>query len=330
MTTVYKTGNRTSRISISSSLSITHGSISNWINGSDSQDASGSFFPNAISDNTGLTITFNFGTPTLVDEARVRQSGSAPVLNVTRGNWQWQGWDGASWVNIGSPFTLGGSASQTLTELNSNTVDYSIYRMLGVGGAVSDSGWMGEIELKEAVLIVNAYCDPINNPTIDFTKTRIFNSAKPIELVPIIPHVYYVSNSPPYLHVAKSADILNCLAGDYIEAILVQEATWDFSPNNIEWAGMLMLRRITDSGSVNLPNAGPTIDFRCMSENPGKNILVAEHHALMTLIGATKIELDGDYRVDYLTYCSMGTIVGSGTEHLKMHDGTFLIKRFRA
>lgn len=328
--TTYATGDRRSRITVTTTLGITgssHGVISNLLNGSDALDSAGSFFPDALSDNTGKEIVFTFADPVVIDEATFRQSGTH-----SRGNWRWQIWLSGAWANLGGAFALGGSAVQVLTSLDGNAVSSNKYRLLGMGGAVSDGGWIKEIEFKESGAVepdpVEAYANPLIVPSSSFSSVQIFNSEYPMELVSEIPNVQYWTDPPPYIHVAKSRDILGCLTGDYIEAELVSEATWDFGPNPCEWAGMLMLRKVTDSGPVTLSNAGPTIDFRCMTENPGKNVLAEEHHAMMTLIGATTITEAGDYRVDYLTYVSTGNITASG--HMKMHDGSMRAKRYRA
>lgn len=322
----YVEGDRRNRITVTTTLAITgasHGVVSNLINGSTAQDSTGSFFPDAIPDNTGKEIVFTHSAPVMVDEMRIRQNGS-----YSRGNWRAQIQIDGAWVNAGEPFAW--NLPEQIIGFAGDT-PATKRRLLGVGGAVSDSGWITEADLREGVAAAAAiapYADPLALPAGEFKSFMVFNSVYPMELAQQIPNVQYYSDPPPYIHVGKSRNIYDCLPGDYIEAELVSEATWDFPPNNCEWAGMLMLRRVTDDGPVTLSNAGPLIDFRCMTENPGKNILVAEHHAMMTLIGSTMVTLAGDYRVDYLSYASKGNLP-TGGEHLKLHDGTLRAKRYR-
>lgn len=333
MTAVYKTGDRRSRISVTTTLTIsyaTHGAVTNWVDGSIVQDGTHCWYPDAIASASGKVIQFDFSAPTVIDEATSYQGGAYPEsIAATRGVWRWQGWNG-SWVNIGSSFTLGGMAVQVHDQLRSNTVAYTKYRLLGVSGAVSDWGWMQEIEFREdAPPPPGKYCDPLIVPGTLTGAPQIFNAAFPIERMTRLMAVQYTTQTPPYQHCARSRVITGCLPGDYIEAAITVEATWDFGPPVCEWAGVLMLRKPTDSGSVPDVGWGPTSEFRAMCENPGVNVLYDQHHCQLTWIGATTIMQAGDYVVDWMSYASMGELVHNG-QYLTLSDGTMHVKRWRA
>lgn len=327
MTTSYETGWRNNRIVVSSTLAISgggsHGYIGNWVNGGKSGTSADSFFPDAIADNSGKYILFDFNSPTIIDEATSYESGTWP----NRGTWKWQGWDGYVWNDIGGTFTLGGSPTQVHTTLNGNTTAFYRYRLLGMGGAVSSSGWMEEIEFKEDIQLVE-----LANPTV-----RICDSLFPIEVVTQLPALQYTTTPPPYRLVARSQTIAGCIPGDWIEAECVEEATWNFGTTTTvcEIAGVLMLRQEGDSSSVTLADigpldAGPLTDVRCMSENHGTNVITSVHHDPIPWAGSKLVKDTGDFYVGLFAYASMGaTIVPSG-QYMLLSDGTLRAKRLRA
>jgi hypothetical protein len=68
----------------------------------------------------------------------------------SHGTWKWQGSnDDSSYTDIGSSFTLGGSTTQTQTELNGNVTAYRYYKLLGVSGTCTDTPYLEEIEFKQ-------------------------------------------------------------------------------------------------------------------------------------------------------------------------------------
>jgi hypothetical protein len=91
---------------------------------------------------TGYELVFDFGEARVIDEAKWYQDNAT-----THGTWQWRGWNGSSWVNIGSTFTLGGTA-QVHTQLNGNTTAYTKYSLLQTAGSASNSPFIREIEFK--------------------------------------------------------------------------------------------------------------------------------------------------------------------------------------
>jgi hypothetical protein len=92
---------------------------------------------------SGEWIEYDLGELYVVDEAKSYQSTTD-----SHGTWKWQGWDGGSWVDIGSSFTWGGATTQTETQLNGNTTAYTKYRRLGVSGSISGGPWLYETEFK--------------------------------------------------------------------------------------------------------------------------------------------------------------------------------------
>jgi hypothetical protein len=93
---------------------------------------------------TDKEIVFDFFSPRIITEAKWYQD-----IGSTHGTWKWQGSnDKSSWTDIGSPFTLGGVATQTQTELSGNTTAYIYYRLLQTAGVTSSGPYIREIEFK--------------------------------------------------------------------------------------------------------------------------------------------------------------------------------------
>lgn len=137
-------GDRRSIITMTSSVASNGPAVSNMIDGN-LADASGPWFA-SIPD--GMTIEWDFGTPKLITEATFKYNTS-----VNFGTWQWQGWNGSSWVNIGSTVALGGgtgtSPTQVLTQLSGNSTYYAKYRILKTTGTGANWYW-NEMSFKIA------------------------------------------------------------------------------------------------------------------------------------------------------------------------------------
>ena len=56
--------------------------------------------------------------------------------------------DAAAWSDIGSSFTLGGAAEQTITAINGNTTAYRHLRFYLITGPSSNVPYLYEIEFK--------------------------------------------------------------------------------------------------------------------------------------------------------------------------------------
>jgi hypothetical protein len=96
------------------------------------------------SGNSGVEVKFTFAAPRLITEAKWYQSAIA-----AHGDWQWQGSpDNSAWTNIGSTFTLGTAATQTITTLSGNATAYRYYRMLQTTGTASTSPYLYEVEFS--------------------------------------------------------------------------------------------------------------------------------------------------------------------------------------
>ncbi|HEY9015377.1 MAG TPA: Ig domain-containing protein, partial [Gemmatimonadales bacterium] len=117
-----------------------------------------------------LVIGWDFDATYVIDEITWKQTNSTGL-----GTWQAQGFDGSSWVNLGSTFTLGGSTSQAIS-LGGNTTAYRAYRLLGVSGSFSTSPDLQEVEFKidttaGAVSTKYSNTDGKGNRTSDITVT---------------------------------------------------------------------------------------------------------------------------------------------------------------
>lgn len=93
--------------------------------------------------NSGTSVTWDFGANRVVDEAVWHQDNGT-----THGTWKWQGsLDDSSYTDIGTSFTLGGTA-QTQTQLNGNATAYRYYRLLGVSGSASSSPFLTGVTFR--------------------------------------------------------------------------------------------------------------------------------------------------------------------------------------
>ncbi len=91
-----------------------------------------------------VILEYWFTSLKLIDEAKWYQDNSS-----SHGTFKWQGSnDRSTWTDVGSTFTLGGSSTQTQTQLNGNTTPYIHYRLLQTAGTTSGSPWLREVEFK--------------------------------------------------------------------------------------------------------------------------------------------------------------------------------------
>jgi len=146
----YVTGDRTASITCTTTLpgASGGGTASNLVDGgftSNSTDAMDMANGNAVS---GLEIKFQFAASTKITEAKWYQDNTADL-----GTWKWQvSDDGSSWTDIGTSFTLGGTATQTQTQLSANAAGYLYYRLLGVSGNWPSGGarpFVREVEFQQ-------------------------------------------------------------------------------------------------------------------------------------------------------------------------------------
>jgi hypothetical protein len=136
------TGDRVTTIGVSSVTMALGGSsypggASALINGSTANELS-------LGSSSSGSITYDFGSRYVINEVTWKQSDTT-----SHGTWQWKGSDdGSSWANIGSTFTLGGTATQTQTSMSANQTAYRHYRMEIVSGSASSGPYVREIEFK--------------------------------------------------------------------------------------------------------------------------------------------------------------------------------------
>jgi len=137
------TGNRTGSITVTVSNTYGGGSPSELVDGSYADSFWYSAWP---ASGEWTKWDFGVGVSKLITEAKWYQDDPT-----SHGTWQWQGSNNdADWTNIGSPFTLGGTTTQTQTELSGNTVGYRYYRQYGISGDWATAPYIREIEFKIA------------------------------------------------------------------------------------------------------------------------------------------------------------------------------------
>ncbi len=136
-------GDRTSSVNMSKSDTLVMGGETQLINGvTGSGVAYFGSYPAYIND--GSWFAFDFGASRLVDEAKFYQQNTT-----SHGTWKIQGSDdAAAWSDIGSSFTLGGAAEQTITAINGNTTAYRHLRFYLITGPSSNVPYLYEIEFK--------------------------------------------------------------------------------------------------------------------------------------------------------------------------------------
>ena len=107
---------------------------------------------------SGGHVTFDFGEPRCIDEAKFYQSGAD-----NHGTWQWKGSnDGSTFTDVGSPFVLGGATVAIITALNGNTTFYRYWRMEIVSGSVSTSPYLQGMDFRidDATHLTGAWSHP--------------------------------------------------------------------------------------------------------------------------------------------------------------------------
>jgi len=91
--------------------------------------------------NVDRYLRFQFTKAIIVDHIKWLQEGTS-----THGTFKVQGSnDSINWIDIGLPFTLGGSINQEI-DISVNTKAYTYYQLLGISGSMNPSDWIYEIE----------------------------------------------------------------------------------------------------------------------------------------------------------------------------------------
>jgi hypothetical protein len=137
------TGDRTASITITDSGSIlAAGTTPVLVNGVLSENTI--YFSSGRDVGTYLMFDFGVGHAKVITEAKFYQSGTD-----THGNVQWSGsTDNSGYTAIGSSFSWGGVATQTMTELSANTTGYRYYRLTTTGACCNANPWIYEFEFK--------------------------------------------------------------------------------------------------------------------------------------------------------------------------------------
>lgn len=107
---------------------------------------------------SGGHVTFDFGEPRCIDEAKFYQSSSD-----VHGTWQWKGSnDGTTFTNVGGSFVLGGSPVAVLTSLNGNADFYRYWRMEQVSGSVSTTPYLQgmDFSIDDGSHLSDRWCHP--------------------------------------------------------------------------------------------------------------------------------------------------------------------------
>lgn len=140
------TGNRTSiiTVSISASTMAGAGAANVLVDGTKSGATNKYFSPPASCTGKYIKFDFGIGASKVITEAKYYQQTTA-----SQGTWKWQGSNNDNdWTDLGSNFTLGGVATQTITTLSGNASGYRYYRILGVTGNPSEAPYVYEFEFK--------------------------------------------------------------------------------------------------------------------------------------------------------------------------------------
>jgi hypothetical protein len=101
---------------------------------------------------SGRTMTFDFGIPVLITEAKLYQD-----VSTGHGTWKWRGSnDNVDWIDLSANFTLaGGPAGAVQGDLSANTNLYRYYQLFQISGVTSSDPWQREWEFKIAGLIAS-------------------------------------------------------------------------------------------------------------------------------------------------------------------------------
>ena len=147
-TAEYEYGDRSLSIKASSSYGLIASGVANSaVDGSFTNNSADSWQLNAVSVQ-GHWIQFDFGE----ENARIIDETTWHSTNLNdSGTWQWHGSnDGLNFSALGTSFTLGGEAIQTIDALNSNSVGYRYYRMVGISGTADADTVHKEVLFRSA------------------------------------------------------------------------------------------------------------------------------------------------------------------------------------
>ena len=168
----YQSGDRTSTITVTTTLAVANGSIQNFVNGNAPTDNShgasdGYYWNNGTNNVAGKEVKFQWASAQTITGARVLSANSD-----SQGTWKWQGSnDGSSWTDIGANFDFDTAADRVWdtnfgNSLSGNSTAYTYYRMLGVSGGTNGSTWWLEIEFNYPA-VTNTGSENVGRATTD-------------------------------------------------------------------------------------------------------------------------------------------------------------------
>lgn len=143
----YQTGNRTARITVTTTATTGGGAVANLVNGNTTENT---YFWNG--GQTTREVKFDFGVPTIVNEMRWYQS-----TGVGHGDWKWRGSnDDASYTDLGLSVQLNRptGTNQVYASFGGNCTPYRYYKMAQTAGNTSSNPFLQEIEFREVSGIV--------------------------------------------------------------------------------------------------------------------------------------------------------------------------------
>jgi hypothetical protein len=159
-TTTYVTGDRTATITVTTNITITGGTINNFVDGDFSANTAGSIDFNGAANTAGNYIRFDWGVGALkyFDEAKI-YCATAPANDIWK--WQYSVSDGTTWVDLNS-FTWNTSTqTQAVTGMPSTGARYLRMIKVGTSGTMSNL-YYEEFEFKTATGTSSSY----NNMTL--------------------------------------------------------------------------------------------------------------------------------------------------------------------
>jgi len=148
----YQSGDRSSSITVTTTISEASGTVANLVDGSAPTDGSHSgsnsfYWANGSNNVVGQELKFQWSSAQTITGAKMLS-----VNTNSQGTWKWQGSNnGSAWTDIGSNFNFDTATTKVWdttfgSELSGNTTAYTYYRMYGVSGSTNGNPWWMEIE----------------------------------------------------------------------------------------------------------------------------------------------------------------------------------------
>ena len=154
----YQSGDRSSTITVTTTISEASGTVAKLVDGNapidGSHGGSNSFYWATGSNNVvGQELKFQWSSAQTITGAKMLSANTD-----SQGTWKWQGSNnGSAWTDIGSNFNFDTATTKVWdttfgSELSGNTTAYTYYRMYGVSGSTNGNPWWIEIEFYHAAI----------------------------------------------------------------------------------------------------------------------------------------------------------------------------------